>query len=316
MRRVTTIAEVRRQVAAWRREALTVGFVPTMGALHAGHLALVSEAAVRADRVVVSIFVNPTQFDRADDLAAYPRDLDGDERALAGLGNAAPDLVFAPAAAELYPTPPLTSVRVAELGDHLCGASRPGHFDGVGLIVTKLLSIVRPDLAVFGRKDRQQLEIVRRLVADLDLGVDIVAAPTVREEDGVALSSRNRRLGPDQRPSARALSQALRGAVEVARAARAAATPLEPEAALVAAREVLARAGVEVEYLDAVEPGTLQPTRAPVAAGDRVVLAVAAYVGPVRLIDNVELGDRDDEQRLLAATADVPASAQQRPRGG
>ncbi|MFP4150076.1 MAG: pantoate--beta-alanine ligase [Nitriliruptoraceae bacterium] len=316
MRRVTTIAEVRRQVAAWRREALTVGFVPTMGALHAGHLALVSEAAVRADRVVVSIFVNPTQFDRADDLAAYPRDLDGDERALAGLGSAAPDLAFAPAAAELYPTPPLTSVRVAELGDHLCGASRPGHFDGVGLIVTKLLSIVRPDLAVFGRKDRQQLEIVRRLVADLDLGVDIVAAPTVREEDGVALSSRNRRLGPDQRRSARALPHALRAAVEVARAARAAATPLEPEAALVAAREVLARAGVEVEYLDAVEPGTLQPTRAPVAAGDRVVLAVAAYVGPVRLIDNVELGDRDDEQRLLAATADVPASAQQRPRGG
>ncbi|MFP4310726.1 MAG: pantoate--beta-alanine ligase [Nitriliruptoraceae bacterium] len=316
MRRVTTIAEVRGQVAAWRREEVTVGFVPTMGALHAGHLALVSEAAVHADRVVVSIFVNPTQFDRADDLAAYPRDLDGDERALAGLGSAAPDLVFAPAAAELYPAPPLTSVRVAELGDHLCGASRPGHFDGVGLVVTKLLSIVRPDLAVFGRKDRQQLEIVRRLVADLDLGVDIIAAPTVREEDGVALSSRNRRLGPDQRRSARALSQALRAAVEVARGARAAATPLEPEAALAAARAVLARAGVEVDYLEVVEPDTLQPRRAPVAPDNQLVIAVAASVGPVRLIDNVELGDLDDEQRLLTATADASASAQQRPREG
>ena len=302
MERVTTIAEVRARVAGWRAAGQTIGFVPTMGALHEGHLQLVRDAAARADRVVVSIFVNPTQFDRADDLAAYPRDLAADEAALADLRDVAPDLVFAPEVEEVYPAPPATSVRVAELGDHLCGATRPGHFDAVGLVVAKLLSIVRPDLAVFGRKDRQQLEIVRRVVADLDLGVDIVASPTVREPDGVALSSRNRRLGDDERVTARALSRALRAGVEVARAARAAGRPVEPQALVGAARPWLDVDGVEVDYLEAVEADTMQPTRAPVSEGGHVVLAVAAFVGPVRLIDNVEVGDIDDEQRLLDAT--------------
>jgi pantoate--beta-alanine ligase len=301
--RVTTIAGVRDRVAGWRAAGQTVGFVPTMGALHEGHLQLVRDAADRADRVVVSIFVNPTQFDRADDLAAYPRDLAADEAALAALGDAAPDLVFAPAVEEVYPTPPATAVRVAGLGDHLCGATRPGHFDAVGLVVTKLLSIVRPDLAVFGRKDRQQLEIVRRVVADLDLGVDIVASPTVREPDGVALSSRNQRLSDGERVTARALSRALRAGVEVARAARAAGRPVEPEAVLAAARPALDVDGVVVDYLEVVAADSMQPTRTPVADGGQVVLAVAAFVGPVRLIDNVEVGDPADEQRLLDATA-------------
>jgi pantoate--beta-alanine ligase len=301
--RVTTIAAVRDRVAGWRAAGQTVGFVPTMGALHEGHLQLVRDAAARTDRVVVSIFVNPTQFDRADDLAAYPRDLAADEAALAALGDAAPDLVFAPAVEEVYPRPPATSVRVAGLGDHLCGATRPGHFDGVGLVVTKLLNIVRPDLAVFGRKDRQQLEIVRRVVADLDLGVDIVASPTVREPDGVALSSRNLRLDQDERVTARALSRALSAGVEAARAARAAGRPVEPAALLAAVRPLLDVAGVEVDYLDAVEPTTMQPIRTPLPDGGQVVLAVAAFVGRVRLIDNVEVGDVDDEQRLLDATA-------------
>ncbi len=313
MERFTTIAAVRERLAAWRADGETVGFVPTMGALHEGHLALVREAAARADRVVVSVFVNPTQFDRAEDLAAYPRDLSADEAALGGLGAAAPDVVFAPEAGELYPTPPATSVRVAGLGDHLCGATRPGHFDGVGLVVTKLLSIVRPDLAVFGRKDRQQLEIVRRVVADLDLGVEIVATPTVREPDGVALSSRNRRLADGERPVARALSRALRAGVEAARAARAAGRPPDPGALLAAAHPVLDVDGLAVDYLEVVEPATMQPTRTPVTDGTSVVLAVAAFVGPVRLIDNVEVGDLDDERRLLDATASVGASPVERP---
>lgn len=302
MERVTTIAAVRDRVAAWRAAGGSIGFVPTMGALHGGHLALVRHAAARADHVVVSIFVNPTQFDRADDLAAYPRDLAADEAALAGLGDAAPDLVFAPEVAELYPTPPATSVRVAGLGDHLCGTTRPGHFDGVGLVVTKLLSIVRPDLAVFGRKDRQQLEIVRRVAADLDLGVDIVAAPTVREADGVALSSRNRRLSAEERTSARVLSRALRAAVEAARAARSAGRPVVPDDLLAAVRPALDVEGVEVDYLEVVGSTTMQPTRTRIEEGGRAVVAVAAFVGPVRLIDNVEVGDLEDEQRLLDAT--------------
>ena len=205
MLRLTTIAEVRAHVAAARRSGHRVGLVPTMGALHEGHLALVRLAAAQADTVVVSVFVNPTQFDRADDLAAYPRDLARDEQALAPLATQAPVAVFAPALAEIYPRPALTTVHVAGLTDRLCGASRPGHFDGVATVVTKLLGIVGPDLAVFGRKDRQQLAVVQRLVADLDLPVEVVAAPTVREPDGLARSSRNRRLDPAQRATARAL---------------------------------------------------------------------------------------------------------------
>jgi len=301
--RVTGIAELRSEVAALRAGGATIGFVPTMGALHDGHLALVRLAAARAEAVVVSIFVNPTQFDRPDDLAAYPRDLAGDEQALASLGRAAPALVFAPDASEMYPRPPATSVRVAGLGDHLCGAARPGHFDGVGLVVVKLLAIVAPDLAVFGRKDRQQLQIVRRIVADLDLTVEVVAGPTVREPDGVALSSRNRRLDTDQRAAARALSQALRAAVLLVREAR--ATGRAPEVATVTAAAVAALAvpGVEAEYLEVVDPDTMQPIEDAFPMRGTAVVAVAAHVAGVRLLDNVEVGDLEDEQRLLDATA-------------
>ncbi|TVP71897.1 MAG: pantoate--beta-alanine ligase [Nitriliruptor sp.] len=301
MERVTTIAELRARVARLRAAGATIGFVPTMGALHEGHLALVRLAAEQADEVVVSIFVNPAQFERADDLSAYPRDLAGDERALAGLGAAAPVLVFAPEADELYPRPPATSVRVAGLGDHLCGASRPGHFDGVGLVVVKLLNIVAPDLAVFGRKDRQQLQIVRRIVADLDLPVELLAAPTVRESDGVALSSRNRRLSAEERSSARALPQALGAAVLAARRARTAGEELPAATLREAALEVLDVPGVEVDYLEVVDPDGLQPVTGPLAPDGVVVVAVAAHVGPVRLIDNVEVGDVPDEERLLDA---------------
>lgn len=301
MKRITTIAEMRRDVAQRRAAGRRVALVPTMGALHDAHLALVRLAASQADDVVVSIFVNPTQFDRSDDLAAYPRDLDGDERALATLGAAQPAVVFAPELEEMYPRPPVTTVRVAELTSRLCGASRPGHFDGVATVVTKLLAIVAPDIAVFGRKDRQQLAVVERLVEDLNLPVEIVAAPTVREADGVATSSRNRRLDTEGRRRARGLSGALAVGVDMLRA-------LAPDQMLrvadleAALRREMADAGLTIDYAEVVEPGTMQPPLgSAVRPSDRLVLAVAAYVSDVRLIDNVEFGDAGDEKRLLAA---------------
>ena len=298
MLRLTTIAEVRAHVADARLSGRRVALVPTMGALHEGHLALVELAAEQADTVVVSVFVNPTQFDRADDLAAYPRDLARDEQALAALPTSAPVAVFAPALAEIYPRASLTTVHVAGLTDRLCGASRPGHFDGVATVVTKLLAIVGPDVAVFGRKDRQQLAVVERLVADLNLPVRIVAGPTVREPDGLARSSRNRRLDPAQRATARALPLALRDAVLAARAAG--GVPARPLAAMrAAALARLAVDGLEVDYLEVVDPATFAPP-GPEPTGTLVV-AVAAQLGPVRLIDNVEVGDPHDEARLLDA---------------
>lgn len=303
MEQVTSIAELRSRVAALRAGGATIGFVPTMGALHEGHLELVRLAAARAEVVVVSIFVNPTQFDRPDDMAAYPRDLAGDLQALERLGPDAPALVFLPEADEMYPRPPLTRVSVAGLADHLCGAARPGHFDGVGLVVVKLFAIVAPDLAVFGRKDRQQLQIVRRIVADLDLPVEVVAGPTVREADGVALSSRNRRLEAGQRPAARSLSRALRAAVLLVREARAAGRTLEVADVVAAAAARLAAPSVEPDYLEVVDPELLQPIAGAFPVAGTAVVAVAAHVAGVRLIDNVEVGDLEDEQRLLDATA-------------
>ena len=302
MERSTTIGDLRGRVRSWRAAGRSIGFVPTMGALHEGHLALVRLAAQHADAVVVSIFVNPTQFDRADDLAAYPRDLAGDERALAELGAAAPAVVFAPDGPEIYPHDPLTTVSVARLGEHLCGASRPGHFDGVATVVTKLLAIVDPDLAVFGRKDRQQLQVVRQLVADLNLPVEIVAGPTVRERDGLALSSRNRRLAPEDRARALTLSQALRAGVTAAEQARRAGREVLPAAVKQAASVPLRADGVDLDYLEVVDARTLQPTAAAICAARPAVLAVAAEVAGVRLIDNVELGDAADEARLMAAS--------------
>ncbi len=300
MERLTSIAGVRAHVAAARSAGRRVALVPTMGALHAGHLALVRLAADHADTVVVSVFVNPTQFDRPDDLAAYPRDLEGDEAALVALGGAAPAAVFAPAAEELYPHAPLTTVHVAGLTERLCGAGRPGHFEGVATIVTKLFNVVAPDVAVFGRKDAQQLRVIRRMVADLNLPVEVVDGPTVREPDGLALSSRNRRLSAADRATALALPAALRAAVLTAVEHREAGHPLDPAAVRAAAADRLAREpGVTVEYLEVVDPETLG---APGDAARRVLVALAAHVGPVRLIDNVEVGDLDDERRLVHAT--------------
>jgi pantoate--beta-alanine ligase len=317
MERITTIAALRAALGGHRAIGHRIGFVPTLGALHEGHLANVRLAAVHADVVVVSVFVNPTQFDRPDDLAAYPRDLDGDEAALLGLGAATPTYVFAPTVEEMYPRPLLTTVHVRSLTDRLCGATRPGHFDGVATVVTKLLDIVQPHVAVFGRKDFQQLQVIRRLVADLDLPVTIVAAPTVREDDGVAMSSRNRRLTPPERLAARSLSQGLRAAVETARRDRAAGRPVVAGVLREAVAATLAAAPeVDVDYVEVVDPETLAPPdddrgedagpgRPATGGGDHLLAAVAAFVGPVRLIDNVEIGDDDDEDRLLRATGEA-----------
>jgi pantoate--beta-alanine ligase len=269
---------------------------------------------------VVSIFVNPTQFGPGEDLASYPRDLEGDEAALADLGDDAPDLVFAPSVEEMYPHERVTTVKVEGLTDVLCGASRPGHFDGVGTVVTKLLNIVEPDVAAFGRKDFQQLTIIRALVRDLDLPVEILPTPTVREPDGLALSSRNAYLDDDERGAALALSQALADAVEAARAARADGRAPDPQVLAEAARATLAAQPlVRPDYLEVRDPDTLAPPdpatggeadggRDPArgggdgTTGPRLLVAVAAHVGPARLIDNVVVGDLDDEDRLLAAT--------------
>jgi pantoate--beta-alanine ligase len=306
--RITTVAEMRAYSARQRAAGRRIALVPTMGALHEGHLALVRLAASRADRVVVSIFVNPRQFDRADDLAGYPRDLEGDAAALAALGDAAPDVLYVPTVDQVYPVEPAVTVTVSGLDALLCGASRPGHFDGVVTVVTKLCNVVAPDLAVFGRKDYQQLAIITRLVADLDLGVEIVAGPTVREADGVALSSRNRRLDDGQRRTARVVPAALRAAVAAAREER--ATGRRPTAGMLSEAvtgTLAAASGITVDYVEVVDPETLAPpdesARGEGADGtpERLLVAVAVHVGPVRLIDNVVVGDEDDEQRLLDA---------------
>lgn len=287
---------LREALGQQRRLGRRIVLVPTMGALHEGHLALVREAHRHGDVVVVSIFVNPTQFDNPDDLAAYPRTLETDLFHLAGLLAAAPHFVFAPEQAQVYPNgEPRTQVVVSGLTDTLCGAHRQGHFAGVATVVTKLFSLVDCDVAVFGQKDFQQTAVIRQLVTDLNLPVAIVVAPTVRETDGLALSSRNVRLDASARQQALGLSRALASAAVTSHGGR---TGVDVAACVRAAQAVLAASQIALEYLEAVDPVTLQPVD---ATRDRVLLAVAGHVGDVRLVDNVLLGDRADEQRLIAA---------------
>ncbi len=277
---VRRTAELRPLVAAWKRAGETVAVVPTMGALHAGHLALVTRARAEADRVIVTIFVNPTQFDNPDDLARYPR-TEADD--LARLAPLAVDAVLAPAAAEVYPAGHATTVSVRGIGEPLEGAHRPGHFDGVATVVAKLLGMTGADVACFGEKDWQQLQVVRRLVADLDIPVRVVGCPTVREDDGLALSSRNVRLAPDARRRATALPRAL------ATAAEAIAAGADSEAALAAARAALAAAGFEaVDYVALRDAASLGPVR----DGAPARLLAAARIDGVRLIDNLAVPGR------------------------
>ncbi|MCM8558416.1 pantoate--beta-alanine ligase [Sphingomicrobium sediminis] len=259
------------------RAAGRIGMVPTMGALHEGHLTLVREAASRADKVVASIFVNPLQFNDKADLDRYPRDHEGDAKKLESAGC---DLVWMPTPADLYPDGFATTVSVAGITERWEGAHRPGHFDGVATIVTKLFTNIRPDVAIFGEKDFQQLALIRRLTRDLDLGVEIVGFPTVRAEDGLALSSRNALLSADQRARATALPQALEEARNMIRDGEGIGAALET------AEKSLADAGFgEVEYLAYVDADSLEPLE---NRAENARLIVAAFLGKVRLIDNIE----------------------------
>ena len=269
-------AWVRQQRAAGAR----VAFVPTMGALHEGHLRLIDRARALADRVVASVFVNPLQFAPGEDFARYPRDAARDQALLEGRGT---DALFLPGTDVMYPVAPAITLDAPSLTRTLCAPHRPGHFAGVLTVVVKLFHIVEPDVAVFGRKDVQQAVLVRRLAGDLDFALAIEVAPTVREADGVALSSRNAYLSPGERQAARALSAGLdAGHRAYAAGAR------EPAVVIAAARELLvAEPGLRLQYCELVDPATLAPSA---TAAAEAVLAVAAFAGATRLIDNVVLG--------------------------
>lgn len=271
-----TVAALRRQVNAWRRSGETIALVPTMGFLHAGHMALVEAARAGSDRVVVSIFVNPKQFGPNEDFESYPRDHEGD---LAKLAAAGVDLAFVPDVAGMYGRDFATTVSVAGLTEGLCGAARPGHFDGVSTVVTKLFLQCLPDVAWFGEKDYQQLQMIRRMVGDLDMPLSIAALETVREADGLAMSSRNAYLDTDQRRRAGRINQILRAAA----VRLGAGDPVAP--VLEQARAALAEAGLDrIDYLELRAADDL----APMTRLDRPArLLTAVHVGATRLIDNM-----------------------------
>ena len=278
MRVVTTKRAVRESLAAPRREARTIGLVPTMGSLHAGHVSLLEAARADCDVVVMSLFVNPAQFGPGEDLERYPRDRDGDERMAADAGV---DLIYVPDVAEVYPDGFATSIEVGGLSEVLCGdpdSRGPEHFRGVSTVVAKLLNTVGPDVAYFGQKDAQQAIVVGRMVRDLDFEVRVEVRPTVREPDGLAMSSRNVYLEPQERKRALALRAALVSA-------ESAASPGVPAADVLAeARRVLVEAGVEPEYLEARDAEHLHPVES--FNGRPVLVALAARIGRTRLIDN------------------------------
>ncbi|HBO1240176.1 TPA: pantoate--beta-alanine ligase [Pseudomonas aeruginosa] len=280
MNTVKTVRELRAAVARARSEGKRIGFVPTMGNLHAGHAALVKKAGERADFVVVSIFVNPLQFGPSEDLDKYPRTLAADQERLLEAGC---HLLFNPTVEEMYPDgmDGQTRIYVPGVSEGLCGASRPGHFEGVATVVSKLLNMVQPDLALFGEKDFQQLAVIRKLVRDLNLPVQIFGEPTVRAADGLALSSRNGYLDEQQRAAAPAIYRTLRQLGERIRAGA------EDFPALLAdARQALEQAGLRPDYLEIREPISLRPG----VPGDRqLVILAAAYLGSTRLIDNLSV---------------------------
>lgn len=276
---VSIVGELRARLQPLRRAGKSIGLVPTMGALHAGHRRLLDAARGENDAVAASIFVNPLQFDRAQDLEQYPRTLEQD---LAVCEAAGVDLVFAPAPEEIYPRTPLVTVDVGSLTETLCGPRRPGHFRGVATVVLKLFAMVQPDRAYFGEKDAQQLAIIERMVEDFHLPVKIVPIPTVREPDGLALSSRNRLLTREQREIAPLLSQALFAARERVEAGE---TSVEKIVEL-AAKRFAARPEFRLEYFEIVDRGTLALVR---QIEGPVLIAAAAWLGSVRLIDNVRV---------------------------
>ncbi len=287
MRVVRTIADLRALLKPLREQGQRIGFVPTMGFLHEGHGALIRQSAARCDATVVSIFVNPNQFGPGEDLASYPRDLERDQSLCLETGAS---VLFLPEVAEIYPTGFQTHIEPGSLAEPLCGKFRPGHFRGVATVVAKLFNIVQPDLAFFGQKDYQQAVVIRRMVRDLNLPVDVVVVPTVRETDGLALSSRNTYLDEAGRKRALALSQGLLAAKSAFDAGERKGAKL-----IELAKAPLAQVD-KVQYLELVDAQTLERFKGPV---DRTVaLCAAAYVGTTRLIDNVILAPSPDEAGL------------------
>jgi pantoate--beta-alanine ligase len=281
MRTVATVEELRAVVRAARAGEVVIGLVPTMGAFHEGHLSLMCRARAECGLVVVSLFVNPTQFGPNEDLSRYPRDPERDAALARAEGV---DVLFTPSVAEVYRPGFATYVEVERLGDRLCGRARPGHFRGVATVVTKLLHMAQPDRAYFGRKDFQQLRIIQRMVADLDLPISIVPMPIVREPDGLAMSSRNRYLSPQERAAALVLQQSLRAAEAAYAAGERDAAALQEQTAARIRDEPAAR----LDYAEIVDAETLEP----VARLERpALLAVAAYFGRTRLIDNTVIGE-------------------------
>jgi pantoate--beta-alanine ligase len=274
---IAKIMELRERLSAVRRRGASIGFVPTMGALHAGHARLLETARRENDFIVASIFVNPLQFDRKADLETYPRTMAEDLELCAARGT---DLLFAPGVTDLYPAEQLTFVDVPALSENLCGASRPGHFRGVATVVLKLLNIVQADRAYFGEKDAQQLAVIRRMVQDLNVPVEVAAVPTVREPDGLALSSRNRHLTAAQRENAPVLARAMRAALDLFDSG-------ERSVAEVTARVLPMFSQLpecRLEYFEVVDPATLRPVeRAEVS----VLVIGAMWIGTTRLIDNM-----------------------------
>lgn len=281
MDQFTTLASQRAWSRAQRRAGQNIAFVPTMGALHEGHLSLVRQAKAACARTVVSIYVNPTQFDNPEDLAKYPQTLDAD---LALLRDAGVDAVYLPTTAEMYPDGYCTFVEVVgPLTDKMCAVARPGHFRGVATVVAKLFNAVEPDVAIFGEKDLQQVLIINRMVADLQMAIEVRVGETVREVDGLAMSSRNRRLTPAMREKAVALPRGLELARQAYRQGETGAQKL----AEIVATELLVHEGVDVDYCDLVD---LRGFAEAETASDHCVLATAAFVDGVRLIDHVVLG--------------------------
>jgi pantoate--beta-alanine ligase len=271
----TSVKDVRKALET----AKNIGLVPTMGALHAGHEALIQRARKDSEVVVVSIFVNPLQFGPNEDYTRYPRAL---QRDLEICGRNGADVVFAPSVQEMYPLPELTFVDVTRVSEHLCGAFRPGHFRGVATVVLKLLNIVRPDRAYFGEKDMQQLAVIRRMVLDLMVPVEIIGVPTVREADGLAISSRNQYLNPAERNTAPVLHRALREAAARIRSGERDVSKIREAALAILKTEPLVR----LEYLEIVDPVEMQPLST-ISGPARI--AAAIWIGNTRLIDNEEL---------------------------
>ena len=276
MQIATTINEVRKQVKAWKKEGCSVGFVPTMGYLHEGHGSLISRARQENDKVVVSIFVNPMQFGPGEDLESYPRELDKDSAYCESLGA---DLIFHPEPEEMYMDGFCSYVDMSVLTEELCGLSRPVHFRGVCTVVNKLFNIVQPDRAYFGQKDAQQLAIIKRMVQDLNMDLEIIGCPIVREEDGLAKSSRNTYLSAEERQAALVLSKAVKLGQELVAAGETDAKKIVSEMSALIEKEPLAR----IDYVKAVDGLTMQQID---TVKTPMLVALAVYIGKTRLIDN------------------------------